>query len=268
MEEGPLILFTLLLQAACGAAWILAGLTRWLALRGDPAGQALAARGWPAIAAMAVLGLVVSGAHLGVPLNAWRAASNWRSSWLSREILAAAAFTGAALAAGSGPLDGWGRALALLCGPVLLLCMANAYRLGPVPAWNSWLTPAAFGTTALLLGTLAVGGILAGGTEPLRPAWAMAAMLLMVLSLALTGRWLAGLPAAMRAHLLERHRCLLLGRLLLALAGLGAATLVLGRPGAGPARLAAIAAMAGAEGLGRALFYAGHLAHGVYGCKS
>jgi DMSO reductase anchor subunit len=264
MAEIPLILFTLLLQAAAGAAWILPALTRWLAAQGDPAARVLAARGWPGIAALAVLGLAASGAHLGVPGNAWRAACNWRSSWLSREVLAAAGFTGAALAAGLAP---WARALAMLCGPVLVLCMANAYRLGPVPAWNSWRTPAAFGTTALLLGLLAAGGILPSAAEGIWPAWAAASMLLMALSLALTGHWLAGLPAAMKAQLLERHRGLLLGRLLLGLAGLGAAALALGRPGAGPARLAAIAAMAGAEGLGRALFYAGRLAHGVYGSK-
>ena len=35
MEERPLVLFTLLLQAA---AWVLAGMTRWLAAPADPEG--------------------------------------------------------------------------------------------------------------------------------------------------------------------------------------------------------------------------------------
>jgi DMSO reductase anchor subunit len=41
-----------------------------------------------------VLGLVASFFHLGHPERAWRAATQWRTSWLSREVIALPAFMG------------------------------------------------------------------------------------------------------------------------------------------------------------------------------
>ena len=41
------------------------------------------------------LGLVASIFHLGRPERGWRAASRWRTSWLSREIIVLPAFMGA-----------------------------------------------------------------------------------------------------------------------------------------------------------------------------
>jgi DMSO reductase anchor subunit len=41
-----------------------------------------------------VAGLVVSFFHLGHPERAWRAATQWRTSWLSREVIALPAFMG------------------------------------------------------------------------------------------------------------------------------------------------------------------------------
>ena len=280
MEERPLIIFTLLLQAAAGAAWGLAGMTFWLTAQGDPASaQALAARGWPVIAGLAVAGVLASSAHLGVLAHAWRAASNWRTSWLSREILAVLAFTGAALGAALAPrvagcpplVATLAQGLALGSAPALVRAMAGAYRLGPVPAWNSGFTPAGFTVTALLLGGLTVAALLAGlpGTAVTGRAWpglTAGAEVLAGLSLGLTALWLARLPVDLRAALLDRHRLLILGRFSLGLLGLGAAGLGLlpGGPGAPLWRLAAMAACSGSEALGRALFYAGRLAHGVY----
>jgi len=280
MEERPLILFTLLLQAATGAAWVLAGMVRWLAAQGDPGtAQALAARGWPVIAGLAVAGVLVSSAHLGVLAHAWRAASNWRTSWLSREIIAALVFTAASLGAALAPrvagcpplIPGLARGLALVSAPALVRAMAKAYRLGPVPAWNTALTPAGFLVTALLLGGLTVATLLAGlpGTAVSGRAWpglAAGEAVLAGLSLGLAGLWLTRLPVALKTGLLDRHRFLILGRFTLGILGLGTAGLALvpGCPGPPLWRLAALAALAGAEALGRALFYAGRLAHGVY----
>ena len=42
-----------------------------------------------------VLGLVASFFHLGRPERAWRSATKWRTSWLSREVIALPAFMGA-----------------------------------------------------------------------------------------------------------------------------------------------------------------------------
>ena len=39
-------------------------------------------------------GLVASFFHLGRPERAWRAASQWRTSWLSREVIVLPAFMG------------------------------------------------------------------------------------------------------------------------------------------------------------------------------
>ena len=280
MEERPLIIFTLLLQASAGAAWGLAGMARWLAAQGDPAtAQALPARGWPVIAGLAAAGVLVSSAHLGVLAHAWRAAGNWRTSWLSREVIAALAFTAASLGAALAPqvagcppmLPGLAQGLALASAPVLVRAMAGAYRLGPVPAWTTALTPASFFVTALLLGGLTVAALLAGlpGTAATGRAWpglAAGAAVLACLSLGLAGLWLARLPGDLKACLLDGHRFLILGRFTLGLLGLGTAGLALvpGCPGAPLWRLTALAALAGSEGLGRALFYAGRLAHGVY----
>jgi sulfite dehydrogenase (quinone) subunit SoeC len=76
------ILFT----TASGAGY---GLLAWLALAGLlgllPAGRWLGIVGFGVAFALITAGLLSSTAHLGRPERAWRAFSQWRSSWLSRE---------------------------------------------------------------------------------------------------------------------------------------------------------------------------------------
>src|SRR5690554_6868256 len=107
-------------------------------------------------------GLLASVAHLGRPERAWRAFSQWRTSWLSREGVAAVfslavmAALGAALCTGAG--GGTMRVLAiLLCLSSLLTvyCTARIYScLRPVPAWhNRWVLP------GYLLLAVASGGV-------------------------------------------------------------------------------------------------------------
>jgi len=277
MEERPLVLFTLLLQAAVGAAWVFTGLEWWLPA---PPG-ALSGPGWNGVAALALLGTLASFAHLGVPANAWRAASNWRTSWLSREILCAGVFTGAALAAALAAPAGWpgvavmARMAALATCPLLLHCMAKAYRLATVPAWDRPITPLAFFSTALLLGVLCGGVLLVAASglppEPVRRAWswlAGAALVLTLGHLGLTALWLARLPEEVRSVILVRHARLFKARLALAGGGAAAAALLLAFPGSGlgtwELRLAALGAIAGSEALARTLFYAGQVPQGVY----
>jgi Fe-S-cluster-containing dehydrogenase component len=50
---------------------------------------------WWAFAGAGVLGALIAAAHLGRPDRAWRAALNWRTSWLSREVLSYAMFVAA-----------------------------------------------------------------------------------------------------------------------------------------------------------------------------
>lgn len=59
----------------------------------DPRGAALANALACAIALM-LGGLASSFLHLGHPMRAWRAASMWRTSWLSREVIVMPAFIG------------------------------------------------------------------------------------------------------------------------------------------------------------------------------
>lgn len=69
----------------------------WL---GSP-GAAFYVGGTAVVGLLLVLGLVASVFHLGRPERGWRAASRWRTSWLSREIIVLPAFVAGALAYGA-----------------------------------------------------------------------------------------------------------------------------------------------------------------------
>ena len=101
------------------------------------------------------VGLLASTVHLGHPERAWRALSQWRSSWLSREgVLAILTYPVAAafaigwlfLAESDGAvaqLDGWVRAIALATAVLALATVfatAMIYRgLAPIHQWhNDW----------------------------------------------------------------------------------------------------------------------------------
>ena len=91
------ILFT----TASGAGY---GLLVWLALLGMlglvPPDSGLGLVGIASALALITAGLLASTAHLGRPERAWRAFSQWRTSWLSREgVLAVATYIPAGLLA-------------------------------------------------------------------------------------------------------------------------------------------------------------------------
>src|SRR5688572_2433790 len=79
------ILFTTLSGTGCGLLALLGlhSMTTPAAMRPE---TALPAIGLGLL--MVIAGLLSSLAHLGQPLRAWRAFSQWRSSWLSREGVA------------------------------------------------------------------------------------------------------------------------------------------------------------------------------------
>ncbi len=54
-----------------------------------------------------IAGLAASFFHLGHPERAWRTATQWRTSWLSREVIALPAFMGIVFVYGSAHLLGW-----------------------------------------------------------------------------------------------------------------------------------------------------------------
>lgn len=139
------------------------GLLFWLGL-GLPAVSGWVAFVFFAIAyALAVGGLMASTFHLGHPERAWKAFSQWRSSWLSREGVCAVAALVVMGIYGAGlvffderlALLGWlGAALAL--GTVFTTSMIYA-QLKTVPRWKTPLTPA-----LLIAISLAGGALLAG----------------------------------------------------------------------------------------------------------
>lgn len=174
MHPAPsIVVFTVL----SGAGF---GLGAWLAAGAGPGG------GWGRAAlalaiGLAAAGLLASAGHLARPSRAWRAFSQWRSSWLSREAVLAAAALGALAchlllgAPGGAPL---GFLAAALCVATLLATAMIYAQLRAVPAWATPMTPALF----LLFG-LATGGVLATLLRALagaewRPAGAVALLLL------------------------------------------------------------------------------------------
>lgn len=170
MKEHSLVYFTISAQMAVGS-FLIIGVVYWRVGRIASAAESVHLTGafLVLIGLLMALSLLASLFHLGSPQNAWRTLSNLRRSWLSREILFALLFSGLI---GILILSQWFRlgnlyALALLagltalCGLALVYSMARVYMLRTAPAWNSWLTPAAFFTTTFLLGNLFVGTLLA-----------------------------------------------------------------------------------------------------------
>ncbi len=147
------------------------GLWFWIALRialGDRP-QWFDGLGWMfgllAAAALVSVGVIASLWHLGKPARVWRAFSQWRSSWMSREgVFAAGSFaTAAALFAiqwANGPA--WAtRAIAAL---LAILCVLAVFStamiyasLKPIPAWRHRLVVPAYLLFAALGGGLLFG---------------------------------------------------------------------------------------------------------------
>lgn len=69
------------------------------------------------------LGLIASFFHLGHPERAWRAAAMWRTSWLSREVIALPMFMAAVFVYGCAHYAGWGATL-VLGAVATVLCVA------------------------------------------------------------------------------------------------------------------------------------------------
>ncbi len=103
-------------------------------------------------------GLLSSLLHLGRPERAWRALSQWRSSWLSREgVMAILTFVPAtAFAAAWILLERFSRSASLLmaiCALVTVYCTAMIYRsLTPIKQWSNETTVPVYMALALMTG--------------------------------------------------------------------------------------------------------------------
>jgi Fe-S-cluster-containing dehydrogenase component/DMSO reductase anchor subunit len=154
-----LILMTVLTQLSVGAfatIWLLQllGNTRL---------------GLAALVSLGVGGLALAAAtfHLGRPAHAYRALRMWRRSWLSREVLAFAAFSHvAAVYAGllwlQLPGSIWIGGLTVLLGLAGVTASACIYRVPARPAWNTRYTLVQFNLTAAILGPLFAAAAVAG----------------------------------------------------------------------------------------------------------
>lgn len=132
-------------------------------------GFTLPAPGWAAFLhwglgyGLAVGGLLASTFHLGHPERAWRALSQWRSSWLSREGVTAIAALVVLAPVALADLIGWGmprvlgQAGAVLAVLTVFTTSMIYTQLRTVPRWHHWSTPPLF-----LLFALAGGAMLAG----------------------------------------------------------------------------------------------------------
>ncbi len=155
------ILFT----SASGAGY---GLLIWLALAMlgllEPPQAWIAF--WVAVLALVLIttGLLVSTFHLGHPERAWRAFSQWRSSWLSREgVLAVLTYPIALIFTAAWVWDGLSKAWAVICaGLLILLCVFTVVATGmiyaslkAIPRWsNAYVVP------VYVLLAMASGGLL------------------------------------------------------------------------------------------------------------
>jgi len=148
------IFFTTLSGAGYGL-WFWFGLCAVLSPLPKPAALTALALGF----VLTSVGLLSSTLHLGRPWRAWRAFSQWRSSWLSREALLAMACLPVVAAAAWSVLHDSDTALAGALLSVLALvtvaCTAMIYAsLKPIPAWRHPLVVPVYLAFALVNGGL------------------------------------------------------------------------------------------------------------------
>jgi DMSO reductase anchor subunit len=189
-----IIAFTTLSGAGYGLLFVLAlgslfGLV--------PAWPALGLAGMGLALGLVSAGLLCSTLHLGHPERAWRALSQWRSSWLSREgVMALATYVPALILAAGwvllGTTGGVFVLFALLAavGAVLTVwCTGMIYAsLAPIRQWHHPLVAPIYLGFALMTGSLLAQALLALGGAP--HFWAGAlAVLAILLAWALKAIW-------------------------------------------------------------------------------
>jgi DMSO reductase anchor subunit len=169
------ILFT----TASGAGY---GLIAWLALGAlcglVPVERWLGIAGFGLAFALVTGGLLTSTAHLGRPERAWRAFSQWRTSWLSREgAMAVVTYIPAGFLA-----LGWvvlhqvlaiSAVLAVLCAVGTLYATGMIYQsLRTIRHWHQPLTAPIYVVLGLASGAVLLNGLLqAFGAGGALPAW-------------------------------------------------------------------------------------------------
>ncbi|MGQ0485531.1 MAG: dimethyl sulfoxide reductase anchor subunit family protein [Hyphomicrobiales bacterium] len=161
--------------------------------------------------ALITLGLLSSAFHLGRPERAWRAFSQWRSSWLSREGVVSVVTYGPALAFAaiwSGLIDApqlvgpLGLITAVMCAATVF-CTAKIYStLTTIRAWSQPLTVPVYLAFALATGAALLAAIAAlfARFHPFQAILAIVALALVALLKFLYWR---SLDTAARTHTIE-----------------------------------------------------------------
>ena len=156
--------------------------------------------------ALVVGGLLSSTFHLGHPERAWRAMSQWRSSWLSREgLLAVLTFIPTGLFGASWVflgehqgVAGWLGLLGAAMSFATVFCTAMIYAsLKAVPAWSDRWTPPAYLALSLATGMVLTAALAAIFALPSLPVFFMIAVMALAAGLLVKlGYWASRRSAA------------------------------------------------------------------------
>jgi DMSO reductase anchor subunit len=134
-------------------------------------------------------GLLSSTGHLGRPERAWRAFSQWRSSWLSREgVASVATFVPAGLFAIGwvllGRTNGWVAMAGLLAavGAIITVCATGMIyaSLKPIAQWHSRFTLPAYLIFSAMTGSVLLNALLQGFALGTNTLLATALLLILV----------------------------------------------------------------------------------------
>lgn len=186
------IVFTVLSGTGLGAIAFCAAddLCRAFSARAD------SPQAWNVAAAVALLlviaGLCASVLHLANPRNAWRSATRFRTSWLSREavfamlfIVMAAAYLAMRWYRLGGALRTATALLTLLLAWTVIVCTAMIYAsLKPIRAWHTWRVPLNYWLLAHAAGAVLVVAVLRALDAPAPQLPKLAAALVIVAALA------------------------------------------------------------------------------------
>ncbi|MEZ5895692.1 MAG: DmsC/YnfH family molybdoenzyme membrane anchor subunit [Parvularculaceae bacterium] len=178
---------------ASGAGY---GLAFWLCLLGAfglaPADVIFGAVAFGAALSLITAGLLSSTLHLGHPERAWRALSQWRSSWLSREGVAAIitfapigmyAISWVFFDTTTGAMGVVG-VIGALAAMVTVYCTSMIYAsLRSIPAWSNRWTPAAYIVLSLSTGAVLAAFLFSAWRFEIARIWALIAALLVVAGL-------------------------------------------------------------------------------------
>jgi DMSO reductase anchor subunit len=188
--EFPLVIFTVLSQAAIGIALIGAVRTASGPSTGD------AKREWQVVAGLMIVGLIASLFHLGHPFGAPTALAHLGKAWLSREVLLAGSFTGLAVVAAlisgkeGNPLFAW---IGAVLGLLLVLATGMTYAPPALPAVNNSLPTFFFLASAVALGAGFASWFAGESHQPnLARIFTVALVVGLILNLAAPCVWLSG----------------------------------------------------------------------------